>query len=312
MAKDNIQKLKKENDDLKSQIGALHNELKELQKKMEANHENDDLRKSVDFLSGEYDDFRVKKRSAEEDLKRFESKLEKITRRVDEIGELIESLVKYSYEYNVKIFGIPQTDEVESAEETVDICCKLFKEMGAEISESDIDIAHRLANRNNSNFPPLIVCKFTRRIAKFKVMDKKKKIKDVDISKIISRVNSEFDSSNLNIFEHLSPMQQDLLKQTKMFKRENNWAYCWVKNQTILLRQTHNSKIFRIDCTNDLERIAAVGPLDANNSFFSLSTQTRGSDVSSRGRGIGRGSNRGGTGRGKRTRSRSRYDQGVY
>ena len=98
MAKDNIQKLKKENDDLKSQIGALHNELKELQKKMEANHENDDLRKSVDFLSGEYDDFRVKKRSAEEDLKRFESKLEKITRRVDEIGELIESFMRYRYQ----------------------------------------------------------------------------------------------------------------------------------------------------------------------------------------------------------------------
>lgn len=310
MAKDNIQKLKKENDDLKSQIGALHNELKELQKKLEANHENDDLRKSVDFLSGEYDDFRVKKRSAEEDLKRFESKLETITRRVDEIGELIESLMNYSYQYNVKIFGLPQTNEFESAEETVDICYKLFNEMGAEISESDIDIAHRLANRNHSNFAPLIVCKFTRRIAKFKVLDKKKKIKDVDITKIISRVDSEFDSSNLNIFEHLTPMQQDLLKQTKIFKRENNWAYCWVKNQTILLRQTHNSKIFRIACTKDLERIAAVGPYDADESFPSLSTQTRGSGLSSRG--IGRGSYRGGTGRGTRTRSRSRYDQGVY
>lgn len=60
-------------------------------------------------------------------------------------------------------------------------------------------------------------------------MDKKKKIKDVDITKIISRVESEFDSSNHNIFEYLSPMQ-DLLKQTKIFKRDNNWANCWVTN----------------------------------------------------------------------------------
>lgn len=107
-----------------------------------ANHENDDLRKSVDFLGGEYDDFRVKKHSAEEDLKRFENNLETITRSIDEIGELIESL-KCSYQYNVKIFGVPQTNEFESAEETVDICCRLFEEMEAEISESNIAIAQR-------------------------------------------------------------------------------------------------------------------------------------------------------------------------
>lgn len=136
MGKDNLQKLKKENDDLKSQMGNLRDERKQLQKKMEAKHENDDLRKSVDVLSEKYDDMKGKKRSADENFKTFERKLKIIRRNV----ELIESLMTYSYQYNVKVFDVPQANHLETAEETVYICCKLFKEMGANISVQDIDI----------------------------------------------------------------------------------------------------------------------------------------------------------------------------
>ena len=37
MSKDNVHKLKQENDDLKSQIASLHNELKQIKKKMDFN-----------------------------------------------------------------------------------------------------------------------------------------------------------------------------------------------------------------------------------------------------------------------------------
>ena len=171
------------------------------------------------------------------------------------------------------MFGVPQANDFETAEETVDICYKLFKEMGANIYVQDIDVAHRLTNRKQSNFAPIVVCKFTRRIAKIKVMEKKKGIKNVDLTKIISRFDSEFDGSVLDIFDHLTPKQQELLKQTKIFKRENNWAYCWVKNQAILLRRSNNSKISRIDSKKDLERLYIDGSYDPNETFPSLWTQ---------------------------------------
>ena len=75
-------------------MASLYDELKQLQKKMESKLENDDLRKSVDFLSEEYDDIRSKKRSTDKDFNRFERKLETFTKKVEEIGEAIESIMK--------------------------------------------------------------------------------------------------------------------------------------------------------------------------------------------------------------------------
>ena len=100
---------------------------------MDSNPTNQELGKSVVFLSEEYDDMKNGNHSVEEDLKRFESKLDMISKKVDVIDEAIESIMKYSYQYSVKIVGLPQTS-TETAEETVDICVKLFKEMGANIS----------------------------------------------------------------------------------------------------------------------------------------------------------------------------------
>ena len=56
MSKDILQKLRKENDDLKSDITDLKDELKQLKSKKATCSDNQALQDSVPFLSYEYDE----------------------------------------------------------------------------------------------------------------------------------------------------------------------------------------------------------------------------------------------------------------
>lgn len=251
-----VKALKKENDTLKSQINLLQEELREIRKKIEYCPVSDvskELRKSVDFVSDEYDELKSSKSQLESDLKRIDHNLTSISKKVFDIEEAIESMMAYSYQYNIKILGIPKIQDGETAEETASICLKLFNELGAKVNDNDIDIAHRLQSRNGSN-NPAIVCKFTRRLAKESVMSKRREIRNVNFQNVVrSDVPLDHSSKPPIILEHLTPKKQELLRLAKDFEKEYNFEFCWVKNQDILLRETTQSRIFKIRCEADLE-----------------------------------------------------------
>ena len=74
---------------------------------------------------------------------------------------------EYSYAFNAKLLDVPQINPRENAVETSELCVKLFREMGADVSFNDIGIAHRVSQRDKvRRGPKPIVCKFTRRLAK--------------------------------------------------------------------------------------------------------------------------------------------------
>ena len=106
------------------------------------------------------------------ELDNLSRKLEAISTRVDSLDAAIDDLLKYSFQYNVKIIGFPEQDEHESSETTTQLCLKLFHAIGAEgVTKNDIDIAHRVNSRRaDRHYPRPIVCKFIRRLAKEEVM----------------------------------------------------------------------------------------------------------------------------------------------
>ena len=78
---------------------------------------------------------------------------------------------------NLKIISVPHVNEKESAEETVDLCVKLFSGIGVDVSISDIDFADRLTQRNTQSSngpqrrqPNSVICMFTRRLVCDKVL----------------------------------------------------------------------------------------------------------------------------------------------
>ncbi|CAH3119308.1 unnamed protein product, partial [Pocillopora meandrina] len=143
MPNPNVNRLEKENESLKSEIAALKKNLKT---------------------------FRIRSNLASTMLilQQLWSHLNVLSKRVEEIGKSIELIQRYSYEYSVKIVGLPEIKASESASDTTTLCLSLFQAAGVEISIQDIDIAHRTLTRNATPGPRPVVCKFTRRIGEEK------------------------------------------------------------------------------------------------------------------------------------------------
>lgn len=166
--------------------------------------------------------------------------------------------MKYSYQYTIKILGLPQRNPRESALESAKICLNLFHKLGANsVTLSDIDIAHRIANRRPSNFPPAIVCKFTRRLAKEEVMNCKREASKVDAFELVGQ-DLDYPGQikpKVMIFDHLTPRTQQLLRDSKEFQQSNNYKYCWTKNSTVYLREDDGSTAIKITGPEVLQRL---------------------------------------------------------
>lgn len=256
MGKDDLTKLKKENDELKVQLGELRNELMAFKEKINSSPSNGELLKSVTFVSDELDNIQANDKVIKDlqtDLQKLEIKLLSFENNVIRINETIEALHQYSFQYNLKILGVPSNSEGrrETDTETIDICLKLFKELKVKVDENDIDIAHRSPSKKKSKYPDPIICKFTRRIVKEAVLKQKKSVNDIDLTKF--GLNPPQDQKHrILILEHLTPWQQDLFSTAKDFKQQYNFKFCWIKNQTILLREDEESNVIRIKCLQDL------------------------------------------------------------
>lgn len=82
--------------------------------------------------------------------KKIKAKLKDITSQVEPVPntKAIDDATTYSFQYNLKIVGVPQKNERETAEETTMLCLKIFSKIGLNVSENDIDIAHRVPARS--------------------------------------------------------------------------------------------------------------------------------------------------------------------
>ena len=134
---------------------------------------------------------------------------------------VMKRIQAYSYRYNIKIVGVPEKGTNKSADETSGICVALFREMGADVSINDIDTAHRVPGRNNSNHdsrPKAIICKFVRRLARDKVMAKRADANKANPTALGFRDNVSLTA--VRVFEHLTPRLQEVLYEANKFKTQ--------------------------------------------------------------------------------------------
>ena len=206
---------------------------------------------NICFYGKSYDDLNRFKDEATAELKKLKSQLNSIDEHVETIATSIEETRQYSYKYNVKIIGVPQLNSRESAVETTQLCIKLFNKLGIEVSQHDIDIAHRVSVRRASAGPKPIICKFVRRVVKEQI-----KLQAGDIG--LELVGTLEDA---RILDHLTPNVQRLLAEAKMYQRQHNYRFCWVKNYVILLRENEQSDPIQINSLNDLVNLHQAGNL---------------------------------------------------
>ena len=81
--------------------------------------------KDVQWLSDFYDELHSANGRAEESLNSTECRLQRMADKVSRISKAVDEIQLYSYQYNVKIVGVPQGTS-ESAEDTVKKCLDIF------------------------------------------------------------------------------------------------------------------------------------------------------------------------------------------
>ena len=262
-----VSSLKKENDSLKDDIGALKRNLEELQQSIKrqdpkaSSNDSEPTRaiteaeslNTLELYGKSYDDLRAESANS---LKQLWSRLNLLLSRVEKIGDSIEQLQRYSFQYNIKIIGLPESETQESASKTTSLCIDLIKAIGIEISNQHIDIAHRVPTRNATSGARPIVCKFTRRIiiVKEQVMNARNEACKVLATSIGLPPGHSLE--NVRLFDHLTPQLQQLLPDTKKFQKRNGLKFCWSKNFVIYLRRTEYSRPIQIKCHNNLANFA--------------------------------------------------------
>ncbi|CAB4043935.1 Hypothetical predicted protein, partial [Paramuricea clavata] len=194
-------------------------------------------KKSVEFLSNQYD-------QVLKELDQIKAEIKEVSKKYTEISNAIAAIEDYSFNYNVKVVGMPVVSEHERADETVEICLRLFTALGVkDISPYDIDIAHRVPTRRNfPNKPNPIICKFTRRISKEKVMAARKNVFKISPSDV--GFHEQLSLEGLQLYDHLSPRLQTLLREAKLFKEANGYKFCWAKKGFIFLREFESSRAY--------------------------------------------------------------------
>ena len=222
MPKESVTSLKQQNQDLKDKVDALSKEITQLKEKVRVdsaitfgaeaaatsgNSNNnasngETVSRSLQYLSDGYDDLSASNSGVVDQLKALSRRLNKLSAEVTRVGNAIDEVEENSYQFNVKIIGLPEKSSATAAE-TSALCVKLFQEMGAEVFLSDIDIAHRVPSRQQNGAPKPIICKFVRRLAKASVMETRQSASQVNPSNISLSAVSVLD--RVRIFDHLTP-----------------------------------------------------------------------------------------------------------
>ena len=237
----------------------------------------------VQFLSDSYDALVKSESSLLKALENFSRRLDLLTVNVDRIDKAIDEMLYCSYQYNLKIVGVlacVQTSPLpifsegggtsvhrigrssylrsESAQNTAELCVKLFSGLGVDVSISEIDIAHRVPQRDTSTDncnlrqPNPIICKFTRRMTRDTVLASRGNPSRLTTEDLDLPSTAEI---NQSIYSHLTPRLQELLHSAKAHQNTYNYKWSWAKGAAIFLCKTDSSMTIRPRSIDDLTKL---------------------------------------------------------
>lgn len=158
-------------------------------------------------------------------------------------------LEQYSRRNNIRIWGIPETDDNEDAQTTIDkVVMVLNEKLGAKLTTYDIDIAHRLGKKQkNRKSGRCIIVKFLSRMSKIKCLkDRKKKLKGTNIF-------IQEDLTNLNYSVYMAARSNDEVEK------------CWTIDGTVYVVMKGSDEITSISYSEYQDWLDFADDDDAEN-----------------------------------------------
>ncbi len=160
--------------------------------------------KSVEILEGrlfekdqELEKLKAQTKTLDTELTSQKDKHEKVLQELKKVDEKRQKYENESEQYsranNIKLRGIEDTNLKETSRESAEKVIKTLRENNiCNISMADIDIAHRLPNKNNQNRD--IIVRLRSRQTKSDILSNRKKLKGKDIF-----INDDLTKLNLHV-----------------------------------------------------------------------------------------------------------------
>lgn len=167
-----------------------------------------------------------------------------------EIGSLkqeITDLKQYSRNTNIEISNLPESEN----ENLPEIVSKIENYLDLKFSDK-ISAIHRVPTFQKDRTRPIIV-QFISKIYRNEIL---RKAKEKNLTSAI--INPRLQDVPIYFNEHLAPENKRLFFQSRKFKAENNFKYCWSREGKIFLRQNESSRVFRIQKIEDLENVLST------------------------------------------------------
>ena len=136
---------------------------------------------------------------------------------------------------------------------TAKLCPPLFSCLGVDgITLNDIDIAHHVQIRASAavNKPKSIICTFTWRLAREKVMAVRRACGNISSEDL--GFSSDITFERIGIYDHLTPKLQELLHSANNFKTQHGYKFCGAKNAVVFLRKNESSRPIKVKMMDDL------------------------------------------------------------
>lgn len=145
------------------------------------------------------------------------------------------------------ITGVPESISEISTLNTVNNVLNYYK---VKITENDVKSCFRMRNNDNKSGCSPICVQLNSKTLRAAIFYQQRKLGPVLLSSINNSVSE--DKRKIYIQNRLTPFNQELLKDARKFKLDNNYKYAWFQNTDVLLKETDSSKIVRIRSKADL------------------------------------------------------------
>ncbi|XP_045453248.1 uncharacterized protein LOC123662449 [Melitaea cinxia] len=204
----------------------------------------DTIETSLCFATDRQDSFDARLTEAEIKFKENTG----ISSQISELQYKMDSMEQQARLYNVEITNLPERRD----ENLIAILEKIGSVIKYPIDTSSIVSIHRVPHFDKKNSKPKnIIVRFTTKILRNNF---------ITAAKLAGALKSDQLSisgtvQNIFINEHLTVKNKQLFRMCREAAAKHKYKYVWIKNGTILVRQTDSSAIFAVRNEHDVKKI---------------------------------------------------------
>lgn len=183
---------------------------------------------------------------------KLKQELDDLRSSVNEISDSNHRNEQWVRRSNIQLNGVPQ----KKGENLLSLVKTLAQKCNFNIDvDTDVDFVTRVAVKNDADnkTPKPIILKMHSRYKKDDFLLSLRKLKNCTAGDI--GISGALSNKKIFFNDHLSARNKYLLREAKRLVKDKGYAYCWVRNCTIMVRRSDHSPIIHVTSNESLNKI---------------------------------------------------------